>query len=188
MLDADNAAVPEGATDVYRVAREWNAAFAYGNVIMVAPDGSTVATASNEPPSTDYFFAGGPHIDTLGVLDVAYFREIGGYSPDPAFHAFDDHEIIHRLARLGALIAFVPTVAGRYRFDRLSHSQVHPGSHEAAIARLRRAYNQDGGLTSQPPSAIAAHPATGPLWATPAAITARPELETLLARPAEAMQ
>jgi teichuronic acid biosynthesis glycosyltransferase TuaG len=188
MLDADNTALPEGATAVYRIAREWNAAFAYGNVIMVAPDGSMIATASNEPPTTDYFFAGGPHIDTLGVLDVAYFRQIGGYSPDPTFHAFDDHEIIHRLARLGALIAFVPTVAGRYRFDRLSHSQTHQGSHETAIARLRRAYNQDGRLTAQPPSAIAAHPATGPLWATPMAIAARPELETVLAPPVEAAQ
>jgi len=189
MLDADNTAVPEGAADVYRVAREWNAAFAFGNVIMVAPDRSRFAVMSNEPPTTDYFFAGGPHIDTLGVLDVAYFRQIGGYNPYPAFHTWgDDHEIIHRLARLGALIAFVPTVSARYRFDRLSHSQARQGSYEHALARLRRAYNQDGGLTSQPPSAMAAHPATGPLWATPAARSSRPELETLLARPVEAAQ
>jgi len=188
MLDADNSAVPEGVIDVYKVANEWNAAFTFGNVTMVDPDGSTVAAASNEPPTTAYFFAGGPHIDTLGVLDVAYFRQIGGYSTDPAFHAFDDHEIIHRLARLGALIAFVPTVAGRYRVDRLSHSRAHEGSHEAAVARLRRAYDQDGRLTSQPPNAIAAHPTTGPLWATPAAIAARPRLERLLARPVETTQ
>jgi hypothetical protein len=188
MLDADNTAVPEGAIELYRVAREWGAAFTFGNVIMVAPDGSTVAIASNEPPTTEYFFAGGPHIDTLGVLDVAYSRQIGGYSPDPAFHAFDDHEIIHRLARLGALIAFVPTIAGRYRFDRLSHSQAHQGSHKATIARLRRAYDQDGRLTAQPPIAMAAHPATGPLWATPAALAARPELATQLASPVEAPQ
>jgi glycosyltransferase involved in cell wall biosynthesis len=185
MLDADNTAVPEGATSLYAVAREWSPAFSFSNVIMVDPDGSTVAAASNEPPTTDYFFARGPHIDTLGVLDVAYFRQIGGYSPDPAFHAFDDHEIIHRLARLGALIAFVPTVAGRYRFDRLSHSQAHQGSHEATIARLRRAYDQDGRLTSAQPCAMAAHPATGPLWATPAAIAARPELAEQLPRPVE---
>jgi Glycosyl transferase family 2 len=185
MLDADNTAAPEGAISLYAVAREWSAAFTFGNVIMIDPDGSTVATASNEPPTTDYFFAGGPHIDTLGVLDVAYFRQIGGYSPDPAFHAFDDHEIIHRLARLGALIAFVPTVAGRYRFDRLSHSQAHQGSHEATIARLRRAYNQDGRLTAQQPAAMAAHPATGPLWATPAALAARPDLANLLPSPVE---
>lgn len=188
MLDADNAAVPEGVIDVYKVATEWDAAFAYGNVIMVAPDGSTVAVASNEPPTIEYFFAGGPHIDTLGVLDVAYLRQVGGYSTDPAFHAFDDHEMIHRLARLGALIAFVPTVASRYRVDQLSYSQTQPASHEAAIARLRRAYNQDGRLTSQPPSAMAAHPATGPLWATPAARAARPQLEALLAQPVEAPQ
>jgi glycosyltransferase involved in cell wall biosynthesis len=178
MLDADNTAVPGGATALYAVAREWEPAFTFGNVIMVAPDRSTLAVASNEPPTVDYFFSGGVHIDTLGVLDVAYFRQIGGYSTDPAFHAFDDHEIIHRLARLDALLAFVPTVAGRYRFDRLSHSRAHQEAHEAAIARLRRAYNQDGRLTSQPPSAMAAHPATGPLWATPAAIAARPELNT----------
>jgi hypothetical protein len=185
MLDADNTAVPAGATLLYAVAREWSAAFTFGNVIMIDPDGSAVATASNEPPTTDYFFAGGPHIDTLGVLDVAYFRQIGGYSPDPAFHAFDDHEIIHRLARLGALIAFVPTVAGRYRFDRLSHSQAHQGSHEATIARLRRAYNQDGRLTAQQPAAMAAHPATGPLWASPAALSARPDLAKLLSSSVE---
>jgi Glycosyl transferase family 2 len=188
MLDADNTAVPEGVIDAYKVARKWNATFTYGNLILVDSDGATVAPASNEPPTTDYFFAGGPHIDTLGVLDVAYFRQIGGYSTDPAFHAFDDHEIIHRLARLGALIAFVPTVAGRYRFDRLSHSRTHEGSQEATIARLRRAYDQDGRLTSQPPSAMAAHPATGPLWATAAALASRPELEPILARPVEATQ
>jgi hypothetical protein len=180
MLDADNTAIPEGATSLYAVARDWSPAFTFGNVIMVDSDGSTLAAVSNEPPTTDYFFVGGPHIDTLGVIDVAYFRQIGGYTPDPAFHAFDDHEITHRLARLGALIAFVPTVAGRYRFDRLSHSQTHEGSHEATIARLRRAYNQDGRLTAQPPSAMAAHPATGPLWATRAALAARPELVTQL--------
>jgi hypothetical protein len=185
MLDADNTAIPEGATSLYAVARDWSPAFTFGNVIMVDSDGSTVAAVSNEPPTTDYFFVGGPHIDTLGVIDVAYFRQIGGYSPDPAFHAFDDHEITHRLARLGALIAFVPTVAGRYRFDRLSHSQTHEGSHEATIARLRRAYNQDGRLTAQPPSAMAAHPETGPLWATRAALAARPELARMLPRPAE---
>ena len=71
MLDADNTAVPEGTIALYTVARQWDAAFTYGNVIMTAPDGSTMAMASNEPPTTDYFFAGGPHIDTLGVLDVA---------------------------------------------------------------------------------------------------------------------
>jgi Glycosyl transferase family 2 len=180
MLDADNTAVPEGATSLYAVARAWSPAFTFGNVIMVDSDGSIVAAVSNEPPTTDYFFVGGPHLDTLGVLDVAYFRQIGGYNPDPAFHAFDDHEVIHRLARLGALIAFVPTVAGRYRFDRLSHSQTHQGAHEATIARLRRAYDQDGRLTAEQPSAMAAHPATGPLWATPAALAARPELATLL--------
>jgi Glycosyl transferase family 2 len=183
MLDADNTAVPEGVTSLYAVARQWSPAFTFGNVIMVDADGSIVAAVSNEPPTTDYFFLGRPHIDTLGVLDVAYLRQIGGYSPDPAFHAFDDHEIIHRLARLGALIAFVPTVAGRYRFDRLSHSQAHQGSHEATIARLRRAYDQDGRLTAQQPAAMAAHPATGPLWATLAALEARPELATRLPSP-----
>jgi Glycosyl transferase family 2 len=185
MLDADNTAVPEGATSLYAVAREWSPAFTFGNVIMVDSQGSTLAAVSNEPPTTDYFFVGGPHIDTLGVVDVAYFRQIGGYSRDPAFHAFDDHEMTHRLARLGALIAFVPTVAGRYRFDRLSHSQKHEGSHEATIALLRRAYNQDSRLTAQQPTAMAAHPATGPLWATPAALAARPELAALLARAVE---
>ena len=185
MLDADNTAVPEGVTSLYAVAREWSPAFTFGNVIMVDPDGSMLAAVSNEPPTTDYFFVGGPHLDTLGVLDVAYFRQIGGYNPDPAFHAFDDHEVVHRLARLGALIAFVPTVAGRYRYDRLSHSQTHQGSHEATIARLRRAYNQDGRLTAQQPTAMAAHPATGPLWATPAALAARPEVAKLLSSPVE---
>ena len=186
MLDADNTAAPEGVIDLYRVAGEWDAAFTFGNVIMVAPDRSSHAVASNEPLTTSYFFAGGPHIDTLGVLDVAYFRQIGGYSPDPVFHAFDDHEIIHRLSRLGALIAFVPTVAGRYRIDDLSHSQAHQASHDAAIARLRRAYNQDGRLTAQQPVAIAAHPATGPLWATPAVLASRPDLAKSLASPVEA--
>jgi hypothetical protein len=185
MLDADNTAAPEGVESLYAVAREWSPAFTFGNVIMVDSDGSILAAVSNEPPTTDYFFVGGPHLDTLGVLDVAYFRQIGGYNPDPAFHAFDDHEVIHRLARLGALVAFVPTVAGRYRFDRLSHSQAHQGSHEATIARLRRAYNQDGRLTAQQPAAMAAHPATGPLWATPAALAARPELGKLLSSPVE---
>jgi GT2 family glycosyltransferase len=180
MLDADNTAVPEGATSLYAVAREWSPAFTFGNVIMVDSEGTTLAVVSNEPPTTNYFFVGGPHLDTLGVLDVAYFRQIGGYNPDPAFHAFDDHEIIHRLARLGALIAFVPTVAGHYRYDRLSHSQTHEGAHAATIARLRRAYDQDGRLTAQQPTAMAAHPATGPLWATPAALAARPELTTTL--------
>ena len=180
MLDADNTVAPEGVASLYAVAREWSPAFTFGNVIMIDSDASILAAVSNEPPTTDYFFVGGPHLDTLGVLDVAYFRQIGGYNPDPAFHAFDDHEVIHRLARLGALIAFVPTVAGRYRYDRLSHSQAHQGAHEATIARLRRAYNQDGRLTAQQPAAMAAHPATGPLWAAPAALAARPELTTQL--------
>jgi hypothetical protein len=188
MLDADNTAIPEGAADVYRVARKWEAAFTYANEIVVASDGSMVAPASNEPPTIQYFFSGGPHIDTLGVLDVAYFRRIGGYNPDPEFHAFEDHEVIHRLARFGALIAFVPTVAGRYRFDPLSHSQAYQAAREAAIARLRRAYNQDGRLTSQQPTAMAAHPATGPLWATPAAMAARPELGKCLPGSVESSQ
>ena len=71
MLDADNTAVPEGATSLYAVAREWSSAFTFGNVIMVDSDGSILAAVSNEPPTTDYFFVGGPHLDTLGVLDVA---------------------------------------------------------------------------------------------------------------------
>ena len=87
---------------------------------------------------------------------------------------------------MGALIAFVTTAAARYRFDGLSHSQTRQGSYEHAIGRLRRSYDQDGRLTSQPPSAMAAHPVTGPLWATPAALAARPELANLLAQPAEA--
>jgi len=178
MLDADNTAVPPGIGALYAVGREWEAAFTYGNVIMSRPDGSSLTVASNEPPTREYFFGGGPHIDSLGVLDVAYFRRVGGYSAEPVFQAFDDHEIIHRLARHGALIAFVPTVAGRYRIDDLSHSQLrtHRSLHAAANARLRRAYDQDGRLTDREPATMAAHPATGALWATPAARRARPAL------------
>jgi hypothetical protein len=91
------------------------------------------------------------------------------------------------LARL-LVRAPVPTVAGRYRFNPLSHSRAHQGSHEVTIARLRRVYDQDGRLSSQQPSAMAAHPATGSHWVTAEAVASRPALETLLARPVEASQ
>ena len=114
-------------------------------MLLHRPDGSVDAVASNDVPSPGYFFARAHHIDSLAIVAVGVVLEVGGYSLDPAFHAFDDHELVHRLARLGHLIGFVPTVVGRYRVDDLSHSSTL-GHQALPPGRLARMYDQDGKL------------------------------------------
>ena len=178
VLDADNRAAPEGVATLYAVAREWRSAFTYGNVLLHRPDGSVDAVASNDVPSPGYFFTRAHHIDSLAIVAVGVVLEVGGYSLDPAFHAFDDHELVHRLARLGHLIGFVPTVVGRYRVDDLSHSSTL-GHQALPPGRLARMYDQDGKLESTV-AAFAAHPATGPVWATAAAAKLDPRLASVV--------
>ncbi len=178
VLDADNVGFPDGVDALYSVAREWESVFTYGNVIKARPDGSEFIPASNEPPTAALSI--GNYIDSMAVVDVAVLRKLGGYTLDPLLHSYDDYELVTRLGRLGELLAFVPTVVGRYRILDTSYIGM-TGDSRVPLRRLERAYRSDGGVDPDDMAVLAAHPATGAVWATSAAMAIRPALIEALA-------
>ena len=138
MLDADNVAIPHGVHALYEAARATAATFTYGNILQFDQRGSQFVL-SNEPivptfPHSNY-------IDTLAVIDVDRIAALGGYTLAPLLYALDDYELIHRLVDADELLAFVPTVVGRYRLLDVSHSRgirdARPGYQH--LARAHRA-------------------------------------------------
>lgn len=173
LLDADNSATPGGVAALLSVAVAYDAAFTYGNVLKRDGDGNPVGYMSNEPLTQPWFR--GNYIDTMAVVDVDRLRDLGGWPEDPAVEHLDDWALVHRLARAGELIGFVPVVVGRY--SELEHG-FHRSVPDARIGpdRIARTWNADGRLTPDSVAAFAAHPRLGPLWAAPAAVARRPEL------------
>jgi polysaccharide pyruvyl transferase WcaK-like protein len=172
-LDADNTAVPAGVADVYEIARRYGAAFTYGTVMKVDLDGDGIGVMSNEPVSEPWLQSN--YIDTMAVVDVEVMRRLGGWPEDPVIEHVDDWALVHRIARAGELIGFVPVIAGRY----LSLSDpFHLSVPDRRLGpdRVARTFDPTGRLRASDIAAFAAHPALGPLWASPAAIARRADL------------
>lgn len=176
-LDADNTAIASGVLDLYHVARELGSAVTYGNVVQIGPDGVVWGPMSNEPPSAALFTSN--YVDTMAVSDVAAYRALGGGPVDPLLEHVDDWAALHAVIEAGLLVAFVPTLVGRYR-------QLATGFHlsvpdpRIGARRVSRVYDPTGRRQGPDPldgvAAVAAHPTTGPLWASPAAIALDPKL------------
>ncbi|MGI8939021.1 MAG: polysaccharide pyruvyl transferase family protein, partial [Iamia sp.] len=176
-LDADNTALPEGVTALYRAATATGAALTYGTVVQVGADGTALGPISNEPPSPALFQAN--YVDTMAVTDVAAFRDLGGWSPDPLLEHVDDWAAVHRVVEAGLLLAFVPTLVGRYRvLETAFHRSV--GDPRLGAARVARVFDPTGRRRGphamDEVAAVAYDPVVGPLWATPAAVALRPDL------------
>ena len=169
MLDADNVAVPHGVHALYEAARATAATFTYGNVLLFDQRGSQFVL-SNEPIVPAFTHAN--YIDTLAVIDVDRIAALGSYTLAPLLYALDDYELIHRLVDTDELLAFVPTVVGRYRLVDGSHSHAirdaRPGYQH--LARAHRAGSES--LTSRA-HVVVTHPSCGRIWTSPAATTTR---------------
>ena len=171
-LDADNTATPQGVAALHTVADRYGAAFTYGNVLKHDGDGNLVGYMSNEPLAEAWFR--GNYIDTMGVVDVDRLRALGGWPEDPGVEHVDDWALVHRIARAGDLVGFVPVVVGRYTsLEHAFHLSV-PDT-RIGLDRVARMWNADGRLTAESVAAFVAHPQLGPLWATPAAIARNPD-------------
>jgi polysaccharide pyruvyl transferase WcaK-like protein len=175
--DADNTAVPAGVSAVHDVARHHGAAFTYGTVMKVDLEGNGLGVMSNEPVSEPWLRSN--YVDTMSVIDVALLRRLGGWPEDPVIEHVDDWALVHRIARAGGLIGFVPVIAGRYLAlgDPFHLSVPDP---RLGPARVARTFDPTGRLRAEDVAAFAAHPDLGPLWASPAALALRPELGTAL--------
>ncbi len=183
-LDADNTARAEGVVALYRTARATGAALTYGTVVQVDGHGVARGPISNEPPSPPLFRAN--YIDTMAVVDVDAFRRMGGWSADPLLEHVDDWAAVHRVIEAGRLLAFVPTLVGRYLdLDTAFHHSV--GDPRIGSARVARVFDPTGGRHRPDTeastargmddvAAVAFDPEIGPLWATPAAVALRPDL------------
>lgn len=176
-LDADNTACPAGVADLYRAAIATGAALTYGTVVQAGMDGSAVGPVSNEPPTSALFRSN--YVDTMAVTDIATYRRLGGWSPDPLVEHVDDWWGVWRLVEAGLLITFVPTVVGRYSVLRTSFHLTVADSRIGAnrVARLLdpTGRRQDDGAVDGV-AAVAYDPVAGPLWATPEALRHRPDL------------
>jgi len=184
-LDADNTAFPDGVLDLHRVATTTGAALTYGTVVQEGEDGTPHGPISNEPPTEALFRAN--YVDTMALTDVAAFRALGGWDPDPLLEHVDDWATIHRVARAGLLLAFVPTLVGRYRvLDTAFHLTV--SDPRIGARRVARVFDPAGRFQGPDPlagvAAVAVHPDTGPLWATPAAVALDPDLAPAPSDPA----
>jgi glycosyltransferase involved in cell wall biosynthesis len=174
ILDADNWLLPHGVSDIYSVAREHGSAITYGHVIA-ATDADTDWTTFSCPPSA-LTLRTGEAFDSMCIIDVEQVLHLGGYTCDPALAGIaDDFELFNRTLRRRHLVAFVPTVIGRYRISPNRHSTGI--AHEASIhRRIARSYHYDNPDFDRM-NVIVAHPRSGVLWTTSAAATYAPAEE-----------
>lgn len=172
-LDADNRAEPAGVAALFEVATTYDAASVYGTVVKFDRLGRAFDVMGNEPITAAFFDSN--YVDTMAVVDVARIRAVGGWPVDPEIEHLDDWVATHALLRHGHLVGFVPVVTGRYRvLEGGLYSIV--ADHRIGRSAVRRAWDSDGRLTADRVAAFAAHPSTGPLWATPRAVELRPAL------------
>src|SRR4051794_1298640 len=181
-LDADNTAVPAGVAAVYEIAQRYDAAFTYGTVMKVDLAGDGLGVMSNEPVSEPWLRSN--YIDTMAVVDVDVLRRLGGWPEDPVIEHVDDWALVHRIAVAGELIGFVPVIAGRYlALSDPFHLSVP--DRRLGPDRVARTFDPTGRLRATDVAAFSAHPDLGPLWASPAALARRPDLDPPPPRPAD---
>lgn len=178
-LDADNVLEPDGIRTVDDVAAQWDATITHGSLIAVDEDGVPQAVLSSVPLDGSFFALRHNLVDTLAVVDVAAVRGVGGYTLDPALETAEDWDMWHRLASTGGLLAFVPCVTGRKLVASSGHN-AQPQDHDHQLRVVERTYRVDDRLTDETVAALVVHPATGPLWASHAAVRLRPELGEVL--------
>ncbi|HYI60642.1 MAG TPA: glycosyltransferase family 2 protein [Acidimicrobiales bacterium] len=176
-LDADDVAVAAGVIDLYRMAVRTGASVTFGTIVQTDADGAALGTVSNEPPTAAFFRSN--YIGTIAVSDVAAYREMGGWPTDPLLEHVDDWSSLHQVITEGRLVAFVPTLAAVYREwpTGFHHTVPDPRLGQERIARAFDPVGRhrgDDALAGV--AAVAIHPSTGPLWATPEAIALDPTL------------
>ena len=166
VLDADNRALPDGVAEAYAVAEALGSTIAYGQVIAATPDESQWMAFSYAPSRESLSL--GHSFDSMAVIDVDAVIALGGYAIDPQLGGWvDDLELLMRCLRRGGLLAYVPTVLGRYRLSPLRHSSrvTDQGALERRVARSH--------LYDEPDfdqfAIVSAHAAVGVLWASPGA-------------------
>lgn len=176
-LDADDIAVPAGVVDLYRAAVRTGAAVTYGTVARADGTGPARGPVSNEPPSPAYF--GSNYIGTIAVTDLAVHRELGGWPTDPLLEHVDDWASLQQVMADGRLVAFVPVLAAVYR-QLTTGFHLSVPDHRLGRDRIARILDPTGRHQGDDAlagvAAVALHPATGPLWATPEAIALDPSL------------
>ena len=166
VLDADNRAMPEGVADVYAVASGLGATIAYGQVIASTDDGSSWSAFAYAPSREG--LSVGRSFDSMALIDVDAVAALGGYSTDPQLGGWvDDLELLLRCLRRGGLLAYVPTVVGRYRLSPLRHS-ASTTDQPALERRVARSHLYDSPDFDRF-AIVAAHADVGILWASPGA-------------------
>lgn len=183
-LDADDDAIASGVVDLYRMALRTGATATFGTVVQADAHGAALGTVSNEPPTAAFFRSN--YIGTIAVSDLATYREVGGWPTDPLLEHVDDWASLHQVIAQGRLLAFVPTLVAVYREwpTGFHHTVPDPRLGQERIARVfdpTGLHRGDDAL--QGVAAVAIHPATGPLWATPEAIALDPSLAPTPAPP-----
>lgn len=176
-LDADDEVVPSGIVDLYRMAVRTGATVTFGTIVQADADGAGLGPVSNEPPTAAFFRSN--YIGTIAVSDLAAYREMGGWPTDPLLEHVDDWASLHQVITTGRLLAFVPTLAAVYREwpTGFHHTVPDPRLGQDRIARV---FDPLGRHRGDDPmagvAAVAIHPSTGPLWATPEAVALDPAL------------
>jgi hypothetical protein len=176
-LDADDDAIAAGVVDLYRMAVRTGAAATFGTIVQADAHGAAHGAVSNEPPTEAFFRSN--YIGTIAVSDLAAYREIGGWPTDPLLEHVDDWASLHQVITQGRLLAFVPTLAAVYREwpTGFHHTAPDPRLGQDRIARVfdpLGRHRGDDAMTGV--AAVAIHPSTGPLWATPEAVALDPSL------------
>lgn len=176
-LDADDVAVAAGVVELYRMAVRTDAAVTFGTIVQADADGAASGAVSNEPPTAAFFRSN--YIGTIAVSDLAVYRELGGWPTDPLLEHVDDWSSLHQVIAEGRLLAFVPTLVAVYREWPTGFHHTVPDA-RLGQERIARTFDPlgrhrgDDALAGV--AAVAIHPSTGPLWATPEAIALDPTL------------
>lgn len=176
-LDADDLVIASGVEDLYRMAVRTGATVTFGTIVQAHPDGTPIGAVSNEPPSAGFFRSN--YIGTIAVSRVAAYRELGGWPTDPLLEHVDDWASLHHVIASGGLLAWVPTLAAVYQEWPTGFHHSVP-DHRLGHDRIARVFDPTGRHRGDTPmegvAAVAIHPETGPLWATPEAVALDPSL------------
>lgn len=151
---------------MYAVAAGLGATIAYGQVIAGEDDGSMWIPVAYAPSRES--LSVGNSFDSMAVIDVDAVSDLGGYATDPQLGGWvDDIELMLRCLRRGGLLAYVPTVVGRYRLSPLRHSAL-VADQPALEQRVARSHLYDA-PDFDDFAIVAAHAGIGVLWASPGA-------------------
>jgi glycosyltransferase involved in cell wall biosynthesis len=139
MLDSDNEVYPNCFSRlVAALDRDVEAAFAYGMLAIVGPEGA-VGLQSCFPWDPERFRASN-YIDAMALVRVNTVPALGGYTTDRRLYGWEDYDLWCRMAERGLRGVLVPEIVAEYRLAPRSMLSITNISGTSAFTALAERY------------------------------------------------